>query len=74
MTNIFSKHHLYYSFYRHFASLYQERGFVMNWEVEVIRNKEDLIRDTQKFLQINSVMDESTAGPAGRLEKASMPA
>ncbi|PIK30455.1 hypothetical protein CS954_15585 [Bacillus siamensis] len=21
----------------------------MNWEVEVIRNKEDLIRDTQKF-------------------------
>ncbi len=32
----------------------------MNWEVEVIRNKEDLIRDTQKFLQINSVMDEST--------------
>ncbi len=35
----------------------------MNWEVEVIRNKEDLIRDTQKFLQINSVMDESTAGP-----------
>lgn len=63
MTNIFSKHHLYYSFYRHFASLYQERGFVMNWEVEVIRNKEDLIRDTQKFLQINSVMDESTAGP-----------
>lgn len=46
----------------------------MNWEVEVIRNKEDLIRDTQKFLQINSVMDESTAIPAGRLEKASMPA
>lgn len=35
----------------------------MNWEVEVIRKKEDLIRDTQKFLQINSVMDESTARP-----------
>ncbi|MDS9996710.1 dipeptidase PepV [Bacillus atrophaeus] len=33
----------------------------MNWEVEVIRKKEDLIRDTQQFLQINSVMDEQTA-------------
>lgn len=35
----------------------------MNWEVEVIRKKEDLIRDTQEFLRINSVMDETTAGP-----------
>jgi succinyl-diaminopimelate desuccinylase len=35
----------------------------MNWEVEVIRKKDDLIRDTQEFLRINSVMDESTAGP-----------
>ncbi|AFI29534.1 MULTISPECIES: dipeptidase PepV [unclassified Bacillus (in: firmicutes)] len=35
----------------------------MNWEVEVIRRKEDLIRDTQEFLRINSVMDETTAGP-----------
>ncbi|MHA6166298.1 dipeptidase PepV [Bacillus mojavensis] len=35
----------------------------MNWEVEVIRKKDDLIRDTQEFLRINSVMDETTAGP-----------
>ncbi|MCC2928063.1 dipeptidase PepV [Bacillus sp. LBG-1-113] len=35
----------------------------MNWEVEVIRKKDVLIRDTQEFLRINSVMDETTAGP-----------
>ncbi|TQR24770.1 dipeptidase PepV [Bacillus safensis] len=30
----------------------------MNWEAEVIRKKEDLIKDTQSFLQIESVLDE----------------
>ncbi|WP_353854898.1 dipeptidase PepV [Bacillus sp. Bos-x628] len=30
----------------------------MNWEFEVIRKKEDLIKDTQSFLQIESVLDE----------------
>ncbi|WP_144487006.1 dipeptidase PepV [Bacillus pumilus] len=30
----------------------------MNWEAEVIRKKDDLIKDTQSFLQIESVLDE----------------
>ncbi|MFD4416616.1 dipeptidase PepV [Bacillus safensis] len=30
----------------------------MNWEAEVIRKKDDLIQDTQSFLQIESVLDE----------------
>ncbi|MEH7802040.1 dipeptidase PepV [Bacillus pumilus] len=30
----------------------------MNWEAEVIRKKDDLIEDTQSFLQIESVLDE----------------
>ncbi|MFS0654522.1 dipeptidase PepV [Bacillus sp. 179-C3.3 HS] len=30
----------------------------MNWEVEVIRKKDELIQDTQSFLQIESVLDE----------------
>ncbi|CAM5507401.1 dipeptidase PepV [Bacillus safensis FO-36b] [Bacillus safensis subsp. safensis] len=30
----------------------------MNWEAEVTRKKDDLIKDTQSFLQIESVLDE----------------
>ncbi|GLF90190.1 putative dipeptidase YtjP [Bacillus safensis] len=30
----------------------------MNWEAEVIRKKDNLIKDTQSFLQIESVLDE----------------
>ncbi|MDM5299135.1 dipeptidase PepV [Bacillus pumilus] len=30
----------------------------MNWEVEVIRKKDELIKDAQSFLQIESVLDE----------------
>lgn len=30
----------------------------MNWEAEVIRKKDNLIQDTQSFLQIESVLDE----------------
>ncbi|WP_144493705.1 dipeptidase PepV [Bacillus pumilus] len=30
----------------------------MNWEAEVIRKKDELIKDTQSFLQIESVLDE----------------
>ncbi|MGM5472221.1 dipeptidase PepV [Bacillus pumilus] len=30
----------------------------MNWEAEVIRKKDNLIEDTQSFLQIESVLDE----------------
>ncbi|WP_407708631.1 dipeptidase PepV [Bacillus altitudinis] len=37
----------------------------MNWEAEVIRKKDNLIQDTQSFLQIESVLDEE-GGTAGK--------
>ncbi|MEH7821924.1 dipeptidase PepV [Bacillus altitudinis] len=37
----------------------------MNWEAEVIRKKDNLIQDTQSFLQIESVLDEE-GGIAGK--------
>ncbi|MEB1807865.1 MAG: dipeptidase PepV [Bacillaceae bacterium] len=35
----------------------------INWKNEVEKRKADLINETQKFLQIPSVLDESSAGP-----------
>jgi len=40
-----------------------ERNIAMNWIKEVEKQKEQLILDTQKFLQFKSVLDESTKGP-----------
>lgn len=37
----------------------------MNWEAELIRKKDNLIQDTQSFLQIESVLDEE-GGTAGK--------
>ncbi|MEC1352447.1 dipeptidase PepV [Bacillus sonorensis] len=35
----------------------------MNWEQEVAKRKDEIVRDIQDFLTINSVLDEETAGP-----------
>lgn len=33
----------------------------INWTEEVVKRKDDLIRDTQQFLQIKSVWEEESA-------------
>ncbi|MFN2747589.1 dipeptidase PepV [Bacillus sp. z60-18] len=35
----------------------------MNWEQEVSKRKNEIVRDIQNFLKINSVLDEATASP-----------
>lgn len=41
----------------------------INWMDEVLKRKEQLIKDTQSFLRIKSVLDESTATDAAPLGK-----
>ena len=41
----------------------------MNWMEEVLKRKDALIQDTQKFLQIKSVLDEETASDEAPLGK-----
>lgn len=41
----------------------------MNWLKEVEKQKDQLISDTQQFLQIKSVLDESTKGPGAPFGK-----
>ncbi|MBM7660476.1 succinyl-diaminopimelate desuccinylase [Bacillus mesophilus] len=41
----------------------------INWLEEVVKRKEDLVKDTQAFLQIDSVLDEDTKGESAPFGK-----